>query len=660
MPDSFESSTPSQFLGDATTLQEDTAAVPQIDFRAVDSYVTTWRNILHQRRAPKRAIWDDCWALYRGKEDFSDKEDWQSRIALPKAWSSVKQVASVLHRYYSASHKPWAWEAVNPEDTMTAIRGERKTDLTKAFLEAADYEGPLFEAVENGLVTGLAIAKLWWGFEPRPIINPGPQGVTRSETLEGRLFLRAVDPYNFYWLPGSRLNHWVGTIEEIEIPVWQLRAIIDAMQQAGLGATLNPEALRQLQPSRIAEHDRQSGIRFDEIAGHIGAAPTPEADTIKLVEFYGPIFQGDTMLFRNGHSIHINGHTLFARQNPNWHMKSPYIAWSPLRVPFRTEGSGIIEPVREMLRQYSKITNMSVDTIAYSLLPVFEVFADAYENPEDFETGLTPGKIFRKKAQYAQVPSGINAIPFQDVSGGAIQVSAILDRGIQEGILVSEIQQGIPRFRGVQTATEIEAKAENQQSFFGALATDMEKNFILPMVNMAGDLVMQYINTTADPRVVHILGLADTADLAGMTHEQIISEIHGDFTLRVTGISEQLEKAEMLNNLVQFMNILGQNPTAWLPYIDQTQLLKRIVEAFRPAIHDVDKIVVPPDLAVQRMNQQLLQQLTPDIIAALPQIIQMAVNAQQQAQAMTFDQQFKQQQLAAQQQADAAKAASKE
>lgn len=662
MPLNLESAIPTEYIGDPTTAEAEAQHAPEINFRKVESYIAGWRNVLQQRRQPKRAIWDDCWALYRGKEDFCDKEDWQSKIALPKAWASVKQVTSVLRRYYSAAHKPWRWEAVNPEDTATAIRGERKTDLTKAFLEAADYETPFFEAVENGNIMGLAVCKLWWGFEPRPVIGPGPTGApVRSEVLEGRLFVRSVDPYNFYWLPGSRLNHWAGTIEEIEIPIWQLQAIIDAMTQAGQGAMLNPDAVRNLNPSRINEWDRQSALRHDDIGGNSTAAPTPDADLIKVTEYYGPIFQDDQMLYRNGHGITVNGNALFCRENPYWHTHPPYVAWSPLSVPFRTEGSGLIEPVREVLRQYSKITNMAVDTISYSLMPIFEVFADAYENPEDFETGLTPGKIFRKKAQYANLPvGGINQIPFQDVSGGAIQVAAILDRSFQEGVLVSEIQQGIPRFRGVQTATEIEAKAENQQSFFGALATDMEKNFILPMINMAGDLVSQYINTTGDPRVVQILGLADTADLAGMSHEQILQEIHGDFTLRVTGISEQLEKAEMLNNLVQFMNILGQNPTAWLPYIDQTQLLKRIVEAFRPAIHDVDKIVVPPDRALQQMNQQIMQNMTPDVVAMLPQIIQMALDQQNAQQQMVLENQMRQQELAAQAAAAAAKPAAKE
>ena len=38
-------------------------------------------------RYEKLAVWNECWQLYRGQEDWSDKEDWQSKIVLPKSFS---------------------------------------------------------------------------------------------------------------------------------------------------------------------------------------------------------------------------------------------------------------------------------------------------------------------------------------------------------------------------------------------------------------------------------------------------------------------------------------------------------------------------------------------------------------------------------------------
>ena len=43
--------------------------------------------------------------------------------------------------------------------------------------------------------------------------------------------------------------------------------------------------------------------------------------------------------------------------------------------------------------------------------------------------------------------------------------------------------------------------------------------------------------------------------LAGMSREEIMELVQGDYKVHVTGVTGQLEKAEMLQNLVQFMNL---------------------------------------------------------------------------------------------------------
>src|SRR5262249_54978623 len=154
------------------------------------------------------------------------------------------------------------------------------------------------------------------------------------------------------------------------------------------------------------------------------------------------------------HVILGNDSTVLVMQdNPFLHRKAPYIGFSPLSLPFRTEGVGLIENVRAIDKALSQIANLSVDTLMFRLLPLFEVAVEAFENPEDLETGLTPGKILRKNLGNAGIP-GIKPVEFQDISGGTTQVAAMLDRAHQEGALISDIAEGLPRWKGQQTATE--------------------------------------------------------------------------------------------------------------------------------------------------------------------------------------------------------------
>jgi hypothetical protein len=624
----------------------------------VATYVHAWKNKLRMNRVDKINIWNDCWQLYRGKEDWTSKDDWQSKIVLPKSWASVKQIVSLVMRLLSSHEKPWWLDSQNQDDLIQVLRAEQQTELIKIFSEKADYLRAFRESLESSLIMGLGIMKAWWGFVPRDrkrtqIVADPQTGqlmhqLINEQILEGQLFVRAVDPYNFFWLPGSRLNYWTGTLEEMEVGLWELRRL-------AAEGTLDPAKVALVKPQRIDEWQKQAYLRWDERTTY--GAPSETMAVAKITEYYGPIVVDGEVVEENGHVITANDSIVLlggdesSWKNPLWGKKPPYVGFSPLSIPFRTEGQGVIEMVRDIDRGLNKLANLSVDTLLYKLLPVFEVTPDAYENPEDFETGMIPGKVFRKNPSYAG-REGIHPIQFEDVSGGTIQVHSALDRAHQEGALVSEIQQAIPRYRGAMTAEEISTKQQNQNSFFGAMAADIEENAIKPLVMLMNDLIFQFISTSTDERVASILGV-DAQMLASMTKEQLYEMIAGDYKVKACGITEQLEKAEMLQNLVQLMNIMGQNAQAWMPYINQDELLRRVLEAFRPGIRDIEKIITDPDTMRAKLAAMQQQENTPAAIKAMPQMMQAQVDmqqnqmaAQQQAQQAQFDQGMQQQQQA--------------
>jgi hypothetical protein len=622
----------------------------------VVQYVVEWYNKLKKSRQDKVNVWNECWQIYRGVDDFSDKEDWQSKIVLPKAWSSVKQATSTIKRLLKAAKDVWTVEAVNPDDYVTVARASQVSDLTKVFLENANYMDAFAEGLECGFIIGVGIWKVWWAIEPRQrtrvrSVVQGPQGpqeisdeqaqqlgiplerqVVREDVIEGKLQIRAVDPYNFWWLPGSKLNKWVGTIEEIEIPKWQL------MDMANQGI-FNPEVVKNIQPLKINEEQKQGYLRFNERAE--SSAPNGDLDLVKLLDFYGPLILNGQIVNKYAHIFVANKQTLLLNGSiPTWQKQCPYIGYSPLSLPFRTEGVGLIEMVREIDKALSRLSNMSVDTLLFKLIPTFEVNLDAYENPEDMETGLTPGKMLRRNSNFLGQP-GITPLQFEDISQGSIQVQAALDRFHQEGALVSEIQQAIPRYRGVQTATEIEAKSQYQDSFFGGMAADIEAQALKPLIQLAVDLILQYVDTANDPRVANILGLG-AKTLQGMKKEEVLEIVQGDYQIKVSGLSEQLNKIEMLQNLTQLINILGQSPEAWMPYVNQDELLRRVLEAFRPTIRDIENVVAEPALVEARKMAASGEAVTPELVAMIPTLVQQALQARQQEQQVAMQNQQQQ------------------
>lgn len=455
-----------------------------------------------------------------------------------------------------------------------------------------------------------------------PLMMPIKETV-REEILEGRLSVLAVDPYNFYWLPGSKLNRWTGTIEELEVPKWQL------MEMAELGA-FDPAVIAQIGPMKIDEYQKQSWLRFGELPRTTNG-PSPETSTVKLTEYNGPLIIEGKLIEKHAHIIVANDTWVLRNStNDKWHQKPPYCAFSPLQLPFRTEGVGLVEMIRSIDKSLNQIVNLGVDTLLYRLMPLFEFTPDVYENPEDLRTGLTPGKILRRNNLATGSELGLRPIEFQDVSPGSAQMSGILDRAHQEGGLVTELQQSLPRWSGAQTATETEAIQSNQQSFFGSLAADIEQFAIAPIIEMSVDTIMQYLDTANDPRVAEILGLA-TPVLAGMTQPEILEMIQGDYKIQVRGLSGQLEKAELLQNMIQFMNLIGQNAQAWLPWIKQDVMLRKLLESFRPTIHDLDDMINDPQTAEANRQQMAAEAQHQQMLSMIPELARMAQEQQKGA-----------------------------
>lgn len=655
----------------------------------VASYIVTWRQQCRTSFIRRRNIWDDCWRAYRGEEDFSGKQDWQSKIVLPKAFTSVKMATNTIKRLLSAAKKPWDIESTNPDDLVMNLRAGQLTDITKHFMDKASFLKEFSEGLECAFILGLGVWKLWWGLEPRqqervqlvprmvptggqmgmgsllgsdswqpgqtsalgqgrldyqsqnsglypnqmsgeelnpagldgppsgnlPYGSPPPsyvmtqqRQIVSEEILEGRLYMRAVDPYNFWWLPGSKLNRWVGTIEDVEISRWELIR----MAEQGI---FPADVIRDLGTRRIDERYKMANLRFAETPQPQNG-PNEDTSVCKLTEYYGPLVWNGRMVEERAHVILGNDNKVLLKQrNPLLRKRPPYVAFSPLNLPFRTEGVGLIEQVRFIDKALSQLANLSVDTLVYRLLPVFEVALETLENQEDLETGLTPGKILRKQVAYANTPA-IRQVEFQDISSGTAQTWSALDRSHGEGSLISDIAEALPRFRGQQTATETTAMQNQSESFMGGMAADIEKEAIEPLVTMALDLVLQYIDTANDPRVASILGVG--ADyLKGMSREECVELISGDYKVKVSGITGQLMKGEMLQNLVQFMNLIGQNPQAWLPYVNEDALLRRLLECFRPHIHDIEDIISDPATAQAKRVSMLSQEHMPELLGMM-------------------------------------------
>lgn len=609
---------------------------PAVSDKELVEWVVRQRRKAREDRADLERVWDECWDLFEGVSEENDaKEDWQSDVVRPAAFASVKQGVNAVRQFLRESEQPWFNEPVNPDDKASEIRGDRLARLVKYQFESNQLFSAIAEGLESSFVTGVGIWRVGWGFRERrlppqvepqqldPMGNPLGRRIALTKVREGELNLRAVDPYNFYWLPGSKFNKWVGTIEDRQIPLHEAIALVKKVNKQNEGQP-------GFEPIDVA---KIQGKRLDRVnKGTWTDRQHRDSDTVVLTEYWGPILDKQHNIHHEqAHLLILNDEFLILRQaNPFWFGTPPYVGFSPMHRPFRAAGIGVIEKAIQVDRAFDRLVNLAMDRELVALLFPFEVDRDALENPEQLDAGLQPGAGYDIK-QIAAL-QGRQAIKPIQFSGGSPQVqvlAGLLDRAHQEGSQISEIVQGLPRFRGVQTATEIELKAGQQSGFLSALARDIDDNAIKPLVEMAQDMTLQFIETIGDTRVARILG-QDIEVFAGMTKAERIEAVQCDCILKVEGVSGQVEKQEMLQGLISFLGIISQGGDMWLPAINTRELLTRIGQAFRPAIRDVDKIFNPPEVEQAIRQQQQLMAALPALLGAQQEVIKTAAQTETQ------------------------------
>src|SRR5690606_20286703 len=97
-------------------------------------------------------------------------------------------------------------------------------------MDEAEFLKAFGEGLESSVITGLGVWKIWWSLDTRSRLElqPDPTGnvsLVKNFYQEGKLNIKAIDPYNFYWISGGGLNNWIGTIEESWISLYELRKL---------------------------------------------------------------------------------------------------------------------------------------------------------------------------------------------------------------------------------------------------------------------------------------------------------------------------------------------------------------------------------------------------------------------------------------------------
>ena len=509
-----------------------------------------------------RSAWKEWWNLWLNNVDFSDKEEWQTKLWIPKPFTAVEQATALIQRGLLESPDAFTIEGLDDRDKIIAARVWRP--LIRYLLERAEFPNKFSDAAKMGFILGLAgYLKFRWVANAVPQlsgIQPGPDGRPVPIFKAGvrhALVVDFVQPWRVFRDPESEpRKNFSGTF--LIHCEWKDRPVLRAMQAAGWDPTTVEELLQKkgkVGDTALVGHEEEE---FEEFRRHWQRHEfrhsylVNEAWTDILDENGDPVMPSALMVVSDDKILYgPSDNPLWATDMQTGRRKWPFLATAPLVHPSQFIGRGIVEQEAGLSRLFSNVFMLWADGLNWRVNPPTEIFQDALVDWEDLDH--YPGKLWVKHTEKpALTPANMGQMNTNEVMAAL----EYIDRQRQNSNFVSDFVVGLPGSRAEITKGEVQIKTSQSLAIFEAMGRNLEV-MGRDAVELAYNFAMQYMVDYSNPDIRRILGDEVTMILGNLSLPERIDQLQGAYDFRFTGVSQALHKAEQLQKVMQFATLMS-------------------------------------------------------------------------------------------------------
>lgn len=502
--------------------------------------------------------------LYYNRFDFSRKAAWQAREVLPEFPQYVDRFATALRM--ALMQAPFFNVAVDndSEGTIAGVIEKFMNVLLRRLGRTpsghpSDFSALFEEAMKMGAMS-LPIGMVTYK-------DGGDYGYT-SLDLE--------DPYNWWFDPTGRGLY---RIRRVEMDYHELRKLLDlrdgqgtpvyktaAVERAIAGhATVAAEreaALRTLMNASTGQSDGGSSINVlmraeREKRTGTGQWIMSNRRPVILHEYLCTLV--DSQGYVHGENVLCvvaEGKTLIRgpEKNPFWHNRDWVVAAPIITVPMAPYGRAYAENFSSIVKTFNEMTNLILDGILVTTMKCFTTVPGILENPADIEEGIYPNANFRIQEGF-NAKEFMQAIDLGSLDPQAFPVWQMLKKELQEGAAFNDITLGQNAPKGRTSATEINSVDTNATQYLRAIASNVEKLWLEPVLDLIWKTAIQHLDKK-DDELRNAIGDEWFETFLAMKHEFATYRI----TFNVQGISNLLARKQQLQELLQILQIVAGSP----------------------------------------------------------------------------------------------------
>jgi len=489
-----------------------------------------------------RAEQDACWSAYNRKLDYSNKEDWQSKIVTNDPYQIAQQGKATIRKILIDKADFFDVVPTGNEDKPEAEFWKKALAFWTGE-QRGNFATIYADALEMGLITGQSLEIIpIWGEDGLTYVTVEPWKIKRDPDAAPR------DPWSGnYWIHTEFIDLWLLKQKEVE------------------GYYINTDRLAA-DTSNDLEYYKKNNLVWNR--GKF-------RKSVAVREFYGVVLSPRGELLLPNATYTWAGKVIIKApiETPYMKMRWPGVSFSPLPSITRFGGEGLINGILPLWRTSCNLWNLYLDNMNWVVNGISETDIGMLKDPSD--TALYPGKNI-----LTNMTNGQNAFKEYRKDSKTNDVLAAhehMTRMRQNGSFVNDFIQGLPGSRSDITLGEVELKTQQSLGVFDSIAKDCElgaTNVLWASYEVAA------LNWTMSDKLSPTKLFPDD-EYAAMFEDMEIpirrQVVDMNANIKVSSISSTLRRGEFLQRLFKFMEIAQQPQFAI--YTKPYETLKSAVDA---------------------------------------------------------------------------------
>lgn len=522
------------------------------------------------QRRPRFSRNNENWLAYRQEQDFTHKQEWQSRETTPNFPIAVDQIVGSFERALTDSDD---WLVADPPGIEKPvidpdiIRRLMLFYMTRLWAPGNQPESAnsiqvlVGDAAKMGILEPNVVVKVipilkkqrHYRFETK--LPKDTQGDFRATEYAGKR-LEAVDadvfrlqlqliPWEDYYPDPSTSKSYA--IHRTRRRLHELLANPDYNKdvvRAAIGGAKKADLELQ---RRLAEGER------------INTNPDPYE--VEVFECWGDIIDdssGEILAVNQFWTYIASGILREPTDNPFWDGTRPFIEAPLNRVPGSNEPSALADRAVPMWRASNELLNLYIDGAFRATWGVGQVRPDMMEAPEEVADGVPQGYVAVLKPNAPAGQKFYERVDSGEIPNHSLEAITRIETKVNEGLAMPDTRLGQTSQRSGTKATELVQAMRASGSLYESIAARFEDTWLEPLFEKCWRVILQYSDEFANVELVQILGVDNAVALTDLNAEQrfqLLSQTH----FKVRGLRGVASQDRQFTKLTTIINLLSSN-----------------------------------------------------------------------------------------------------